>query len=96
MKMETAKKYLPEGRNHIIETQFSDEELAKFIDALFFKEKEGVKFPDEKTEAEHYLIKKEVAYQTIRRLAGGKNIPAIIQSEKDWIRYFQLEHQGDS
>lgn len=89
--METAKKYLPEGKAHLLDYTFSDEELAGYIDAFFFQGIEGLQFPNEEAEAQTYLLKKEIAYQTIRRLAGKKRIPGVIQSEKDWIRYFQLE-----
>lgn len=94
MDMEIVKKYLPEGKTHITDQVFSDEELAGWVDALFMK-KVDREYQTEKEEAIHYLMEKEIAYQVIKRLAGDKRIPCVIQNEKDWKRYFQLPDQDD-
>ena len=94
MDMETAKKYLPRGKTHPVEEQMSDEELARWVDALFIKNR-NMEFQTEKEEAIHYLMEIEVAYQVIKRLAGEKRIPALIQSETDWNRYFQFQNPNE-
>lgn len=89
MDIETAKKYFPKGNTHITDTKFSDRELAKLVDMMFFKNTEQ-HFDSEEEEAVNFLMKKEVAYQVIRRLAGEEEIQGVIQNEMDWMWYFQL------
>lgn len=84
-----AAKYLPEGQAHIIR-RLTDEELAIYVDAMFFKESKA-SYDDARSEAEYILFKKEVAYQVIQRLTAGKGVQGIIATEADWKRYFQLK-----
>ncbi|MBP3577677.1 MAG: hypothetical protein J6K15_06170 [Lachnospiraceae bacterium] len=92
-----ALKYLPEGKTHITEEQFSDRDLAACVNAFFLTESDKNVGMSEEEKGELYWYKKEVAYQVIRRLIGnGERIPAVIQTEEDWKRYFLLENRGDS
>ena len=93
-----AKLYLPEGKTHYFNEEFSNEDLAFLINMFFVFELEYVSAEGkqkEELDAINWWLKKEIAYQTINRLVGEKKITCVIQNEKDWCRYFLFPYQSE-
>jgi hypothetical protein len=90
MDIKAIKKYLPESGH--FDTEMDDLTLATFVDSIFFKEFTPKIFANEEEQVRNYVLKKEVAYQVIKKLLKGHDrVPALIQSEEDWRRYFCLD-----
>lgn len=91
MDLKEVKKHISLEKPHII-PELSKEELAGWVQALFFQDQ-----TNEPEEVETYILKKEIAFQAIKTILNGSEPRSVtVKNEKDWIRYFDLENRIQS
>lgn len=89
--LKEVKKHISLEKPHIM-PELSKEELAGWVQALFFQDQ-----TNELEEVETYILRKEIAFQAIKTILNGSEPRSVtVKNEKDWIRYFDLENRNQS